>query len=252
MGKQNIVKGSTYKVDSPNTKKAEVNKRMKAFLNKKQKLNFIFAPRQSTKSTSVRHHIIDQAIIPGRRILLCYSKIDTVRHVYNEIHRALKDHKRLSIASMDAKSITFENSTMIIFTTFDSLSNAVRGAGVDLLVLEDVNCIKNDLFEVVWNTIYPVVSSRASSRIIITSGTMYTDTKLYKIYTEWKKQNENNILKIKASDAFDSGTLKNIKRILKSDLAYKIEYGVTFIKREEQTFWDKVKHFFLSLSFIKP
>jgi hypothetical protein len=149
-------------------------------------------PRQSGKSTTVVSYLLHYAIFNDNvNIAILANKASTARDLLGRLQLAyenLPKWMQQGVLIWNKGSLELENGSKIVAAS--TSASAVRGGSYNIVFLDEFAFVPNNVAEEFFSSVYPVISSGKSTKMIIVS-TPHGMNHFYKIWHDAeRKKNE--------------------------------------------------------------
>ena len=150
------------------------------------------ASRQVGKTTTYTIYALHQTIFfPEQKILIAANKKDTALEIMSRIQMAyecLPNWLKPGVIEYNKGSMKFSNLSAI--TGVATGSTSARGSSANILILDEFSFVPHNMCREFWNSVYPVISSSKTSKVIIVSTPNGTGN-LY--HALWEKSQNGDI-----------------------------------------------------------
>jgi len=137
----------------------------------KNRFNICKMPRQTGKSTTVVSYLLHYAVFNDNiNIAILANKASTARDLLGRLQLAyenLPKWMQQGIISWNKGSLELENGSKI--SSNSTSSSAVRGGSYNVIFLDEFAFIPNHIADDFFASVYPTISSRQSTKVIIVS-----------------------------------------------------------------------------------
>lgn len=182
------------------------------------RFNIVKCPRRVGKSTVSIAFVLWLSIFKERQniaILANKEKLaQKLLYVYQLAYENLPIWMQQGIVEWNKTSVELENGSIV--TSAPTSSSGIRGDGFNLVMLDEFGFVPNNIAEEFYTSVYPVITSGTTTKIIITS-TPNGMNLFYKLWTEAVTKKNNYIpfnihwsLVPGRDDHWKEETLKNI------------------------------------------
>ena len=156
------------------------------------RFNICKMPRQSGKSTTVVSYLLHYAIFNDNvNIAILANKASTARDLLGRLQLAyenLPKWMQQGVLIWNKGSLELENGSKIVAAS--TSASAVRGGSYNIVFLDEFAFVPNNVAEEFFSSVYPVISSGKSTKMIIVS-TPHGMNHFYKIWHDAeRKKNE--------------------------------------------------------------
>ena len=137
-----------------------------------------------------------------KTILLVANKESTAREIIKRIKLAYEEIPnwlKAGVGEWAKESLVLTNNSRIEIST--TTGTAARGKSADLLFVDEMDFIEAGMLKEFWASVFPIISSKKKSKIIVASTPRDTSGLFYKLYDgSVKGENEWSNLRIKWDD----------------------------------------------------
>jgi hypothetical protein len=152
----------------------------------KNRLNIVLSSRQSGKTTLITIYALWLVCFKkDQRVLIIANKEKTAIQIFQRIRMAyekLPNYIKAGVAKYSTTGLTLANGSSIGIST--TSSDAARGDSVNCLLLDEGAHIQEHIMEDFWRSVYPVISSSKTAKIVMVSTANGTNNKFFQLYTE--------------------------------------------------------------------
>lgn len=166
------------------------------------RFNICKMPRQSGKSTTVVSYLLHYAIFNDNvNIAILANKASTARDLLGRLQLAyenLPKWMQQGVLIWNKGSLELENGSKIVAAS--TSASTVRGGSYNIVFLDEFAFVPNNVAEEFFSSVYPVISSGTSTKMIIVS-TPHGMNHFYKIWHDAeRKKNEYVATEVHWSD----------------------------------------------------
>lgn len=156
---------------------------LKAFVN--HRFNIILASRQIGKTTMMSIYALWVACFQSdKTILIVANKEDTAKEILARIKMAyeqLPNWLKPGVEEWAKTEVKFSNDSRIRIST--TSTSAARGLSINVLMIDECAFIPDHIMSEFWNSVIPVVSSSATTKVFVVSTPNGTGNLFHKIYS---------------------------------------------------------------------
>lgn len=194
------------------------------------RFNAIMASRQTGKTTIIKIYVLWLAIFTSnQKIAILANKESTALAILDQIefsYKRLPMFLKSPVEDFSKKSFTLTNRSKV-FTATTSKSG-IRGASVNLLVLDEAAFLDKSIEKEFWEAVFPVVSSSKKAKIFLISTPNGPDNLFHRMYSDGETNEDSawHTKKIIWSDVpgRDEEWAKETKAGVNNDLAWQQEF----------------------------
>lgn len=207
----------------------------------KERFTCLLASRQVGKSTMMALVALWYALFnKDYSVLLLANKESTAMEIFGRIRMSfemLPAWLKSAAPEYAKQSMKLENGSKISIST--TTSDSARGMSINMLLIDEFAFVEND--DDFYNSVFPIISSSSTSKIVLSSTPNGTENKYYKIVQECEEgKGIYNLVKIHWSDIPGRGEVwaKQMKAGMASEEAWLQEFELVFLNTGDSAISD--------------